>query len=334
MIRQIPLFVSLTTAAAVLSLSGCSMSGPGGGAAQTVVATPTPEPIPTLPPDTPTPTVSPNLQGTLYTSPDKDFTIDLPDTGWRIRAEDNDRKSFESEQAGIIEVLHAKGADAMAAVLLPDTEDLAVSMEKAADLSEETDFDVLNYVDLESVDPPVHLYSYTVYYSDPAKTDGIIYTLHRYFVSDDEYYGLVASICKEDEREAVRNSLDTFTVLTGSPIAQLANGQSPLGVLAEGAAPDAQQPGEGENVPAQADGAGAAYTEDDLSDPDRTRTIYRNSDGEPIVIWYDEAAGWKDESGMTYRFSGEQDVYDENDVDYYWHWEAGDVAFMPVVYEE
>ena len=50
MIRQIPLFVSLTTAAAVLSLSGCSMSGPGGGAAQTVVATPTPEPIPTLPP--------------------------------------------------------------------------------------------------------------------------------------------------------------------------------------------------------------------------------------------------------------------------------------------
>ena len=64
--------------------------------------------------------------------------------------------------------------------------------------------------------------------------------------------------------------------------------------------------------------------------PRKTRTIYRNSDGHPLVITPDGNGNWVDFDGNTYRFVNNEDVYDQNDVDYYWHGEGADVYYMPV----
>ena len=71
-------------------------------------------------------------------------------------------------------------------------------------------------------------------------------------------------------------------------------------------------------------------TQEQLTDTSQTRTIYRNSDGHPLVITPDGNGNWVDFDGNTYRFVNNEDVYDQNDVDYYWHGEGADVYYMPV----
>ena len=44
----------------------------------------------------------------------------------------------------------------------------------------------------------------------------------------------------------------------------------------------------------------------------------------------DGNGNWVDRDGNTYRFVNNEDVYDQNDVDYYWHGEGADVYYMPV----
>ena len=77
-------------------------------------------------------------------------------------------------------------------------------------------------------------------------------------------------------------------------------------------------------------GNSAGFTAEQLRDTNQTRTIYRNSDGHPLVITPDGNGNWKDFDGNTYRFANNEDVYDQNDVDYYWHGEGADVYYMPV----
>ena len=72
------------------------------------------------------------------------------------------------------------------------------------------------------------------------------------------------------------------------------------------------------------------FTQEQLTDTNQTRTIYRNSDGHPLVITPDGNGNWVDFDGNTYRFVNNEDVYDQNDVDYYWHGEGADVYYMPV----
>ena len=72
----------------------------------------------------------------------------------------------------------------------------------------------------------------------------------------------------------------------------------------------------------------SGYTEEQLSDTNQTRTIYRNSDGYPLLITPKDDGNWTDTDGNTYRFTSDQDVYDQNDVDYYYHGEPGNVRFM------
>ena len=67
-----------------------------------------------------------------------------------------------------------------------------------------------------------------------------------------------------------------------------------------------------------------------LTDTNQTRTIYRNSDGQPLVITPDANGNWVDSSGNTYEFVNNEDVYDQDGVDYYWHGEGADVYYMPV----
>ena len=64
-------------------------------------------------------------------------------------------------------------------------------------------------------------------------------------------------------------------------------------------------------------------------DTDQTRTIYRNSDGYPLVIYPNGDGTWCDDDGNTYDFANGEDVYDENGVDYYYHGEPAYVRYMP-----
>lgn len=70
-------------------------------------------------------------------------------------------------------------------------------------------------------------------------------------------------------------------------------------------------------------------TDDPDYDTDRTRTIYRNSDGYPLVIYPNGDGTWCDDDGNNYDFVNGEDVYDENGVDYYYHGEPAYVRYMP-----
>ena len=72
------------------------------------------------------------------------------------------------------------------------------------------------------------------------------------------------------------------------------------------------------------------FTDAQLSDTSQTRTIYRNSDGKALVITPDGNGSWVDFDVNTYSFANDEDVYDQNGVDYYYHGEAADVYYMPV----
>ena len=70
-------------------------------------------------------------------------------------------------------------------------------------------------------------------------------------------------------------------------------------------------------------------TDDPDYDTDQTRTIYRNSDGYPLVIYPNGDGTWCDDDGNTYDFANGEDVYDENGTDYYYHGEPAYVRYMP-----
>ena len=72
------------------------------------------------------------------------------------------------------------------------------------------------------------------------------------------------------------------------------------------------------------------FTDEQLTNTDQTRTIYRNSDGKPTVIQPDSNGNWVDFDGNTYSFANDQDVYAADGTDYYWHGEAADVYYMPL----
>ena len=56
----------------------------------------------------------------------------------------------------------------------------------------------------------------------------------------------------------------------------------------------------------------AGFTDEQLSNTDETRTIYRNSDGHPLVITPDGNGSWVDFDGNTYNFTSDEDAYDES----------------------
>ena len=310
---------------AMTALTGCSLDfgfGKNEPAPIAVAETPTPEPEELV---TPEPTISPNMQGTTYTAADKSFSIKLPDETWTIKAEEAKVTSFESPDQGGILILHGQGEE-LDAVVLPDTRDLAVSLEQAADMAEGTDFEVLNYT--PATVGSVEVYSYVVHYMDLAKSEGTAYTANRYFVAGDEYYSLVGTAKDESVLASIGTAIDSFKVTSGAISAAATGVVEEVHNEAAPETPDTAAPAEGAPVLAS-DQNDTDYTEEALADTDQTRTIYRNSDGEPIVITPDGEGNWVDAGGNSYWFDNDSDVFDQYDVDYYWHGEAGDVAFMP-----
>ena len=352
--------LALTVTASVF-MAGCGFGGDEPEEQKVVSVTPAPE-VTKAP--TATPTIAPNVQNTTYTSADKSVSIDLPDATWANKTDESDTISFESPENGNILILHGQGEETMAATVIPSTQDMAVSLEQAdGDKVQGTDFEIQDYKS-EDVNG-IGVYSYVTKMINTEKSDGALYVIHKVFANAGEYYTIEASVKNEAALASVKNAVDSFKILGNSTLKEAAPGTAPAagsttGTDGAGTA-DAADNNAGTNAAAgENSGADAAagtdagttdttgtdtgadagassgttnsggFTEEQLSTTDATRTIYRNSDGHPIVIQPDGNGSWVDFDGNTYNFANDEDVYAEDGTDYYWHGEAADVYYMPV----
>ena len=352
-------FIALLAMTVALSgvMTACSF---GGGKEDSVVVESTPTPTPAKKAKV-TPTVAADAQNTTYTSKDKSVAIKLPDATWANKSDETDMVSFESPDQGRILILHGSGADLESAVI-PNSQDMAVSMTQAENMVNGTDFEIQDYKADQK--DGINIYSYTVKYKDTTKSDGYVYAINKYFVSDSEYYSIVASVKKEDALKKVQESVDSFAILGDSTLKSAANGSAAKTAGKDNAAAssDGNASADG-NAAASTDGAAdgttaaggstsdgssdgtastdssssgaivnGGFTDEQLGNTDETRTIYRNSDGKPRVIVPDGNGAWMDNEGNRFTFSSQYDcdVYEEDGTSFYWHGEAADVYYMPV----
>lgn len=333
----------LTIAATVsVAAAGCSFGGDEPEEQVVVDATPTPEPTST---PTPEPTIAPNVQDSTYTSSNGAVSIKLPDATWANKADEADMLSFESPEQGKILILHGQGEDDMSSAMLPDTQDLAVALEQASDLTEGTDFEIQDYTTNTDVEG-VGVYSYTVKYTDTTKSGGYTYAIHKIYKSSDEYYNICGSVVDDASYSGIKAAVDSFGILGDSTLKAAAPAASGDNTSVDGQTGTTDGTADGTTDGTQSGTTGsssssdgssdgtisnsAGFTQEQLTDTNQTRTIYRNSDGHPLVITPDGNGNWVDFNGNTYRFVNNEDVYDQNDVDYYWHGEGADVYYMPV----
>ena len=365
--KRILALLALTISASVF-MSACSFFG-GDEPEESVAVTVTPTPVATETP-TPEPTIAPNVQSTTYTSADKTMAINLPDATWSNKSDETDMLSFESPEQGSILVLHGQGADTMSSTVIPTTEDMAVSLEQAdGDKTQGTDFNIYEYKSEDVNGIGVYSYvtkmlnteksggsryvihkvfaNDTEYYNITAsvKTKAALDSVRA---AVDSFQILGDSSLKEaaPATAAATTPAGTDTASTDSTAGTdtpSTDGTSTDGTTTDGTASDgtstdsstadASQSDSNDSSSGSSDDSSdgyAGFTNEQLSNTDETRTIYRNSDGHPIVVTPDGNGNWGDFDGNTYRFTGESDVYDQNDESYYWHGEAADVYYMTV----
>lgn len=351
--------LALTVTASVF-MAGCGFGGDEPEEQKVVSVTPAPE-VTKAP--TATPTIAPNVQNTTYTSADKSVSINLPDATWANKTDESDTISFESPENGNILILHGQGEETMAATVIPSTQDMAVSLEQAdGDKVQGTDFEIQDYK-AEDVNG-IGVYSYVTKMINTEKSDGALYVIHKVFANAGEYYTIEASVKNEAALASVKSAVDSFKILGNSTLKEAAPGTAPAAGAStgtDGAGTAAADNTAGTDAPAAENGgtdtaagtdagtsdaagtdtgsaestssgttSSGGFTEEQLSNTDATRTIYRNSDGHPIVIQPDGNGSWMDFDGNTYNFANDEDVYAEDGTDYYWHGEAADVYYMPV----
>lgn len=351
--------LALTVTASVF-MAGCGFGGDEPEEQKVVSVTPAPE-VTKAP--TATPTIAPNVQNTTYTSADKSVSINLPDATWANKTDESDTISFESPENGNILILHGQGEETMAATVIPSTQDMAVSLEQAdGDKVQGTDFEIQDYK-AEDVNG-IGVYSYVTKMINTEKSDGALYVIHKVFANAGEYYTIEASVKNEAALASVKSAVDSFKILGNSTLKEAAPGTAPAAGAytgTDGAGTAAADNNAGTDAPAAENGgtdtaagtdagtsdaagtdtgsaestssgttSSGGFTEEQLSNTDATRTIYRNSDGHPIVIQPDGNGSWVDFDGNTYNFANDEDVYAEDGTDYYWHGEAADVYYMPV----
>ena len=326
-------FLVLLTITAALSGLATGCFG-GDDPAEQVIVDETPTPEPTQEP-TPEPTIAPDVQDTTYTSSDGAVTIKLPDATWANKSDAEDMISFESPEQGKILVLHGAGEEDMSSAMIPNTQDLAVALEQASDLEQGTDFEIQNY---NSTDVNgVGIYSYTVKYLNTEKSGGYAYAVKKVYANESEYYSITGSVVNDASLTGIQTSVDSFQIVGAS--STLAVADTTADGTTDGTA-DGTQTTDGtasgdsaagtDGQASSTTGNSGGFTPEQLTDTNQTRTIYRNSDGHPLVITPDGSGNWVDSQGNTYRFANNEDVYDQNDVDYYWHGEGADVYYMPV----
>ena len=330
--------LAILTISAIVSAAATGCSFGGDEPEEQVVVTETPAPEATATP-TPEPTIAPDVQDSTYTSSNGAVSIKLPDATWSNKADEADMLSFESPEQGKILILHGQGEEDMSSAMLPDTQDLAVALEQASDLAEGTDFEIQDYTasDVEGVG----VYSYTVKYTYASKSGGYVYAIHKIYKSSDEYYNICGSVVDEASYAGVKAAVDSFGIAGESSLKAAAPVQSSDSAdgSTEGSTDGSTDGTQSAGTDSASSGDGSSdgtitnsggFTQEQLTDTNQTRTIYRNSDGHPLVITPDGNGNWVDFDGNTYRFVNNEDVYDQNDVDYYWHGEGADVYYMPV----
>ena len=322
-------FLVLLTITAALSGLATGCFG-GDDPAEQVIVDETPTPEPTQEP-TPEPTIAPDVQDTTYNSSDGAVTIKLPDATWANKSDAEDMISFESPEQGKILVLHGAGEEDMSSAMIPNTQDLAAALEQASDLEQGTDFEIQNY-NSTNVNG-VGIYSYTVKYLNTEKSGGYAYAVKKVYANESEYYSITGSVVNDASLTGIQTAVDSFQIIGASSTLAVAD------TTADGTA-DGTQTTDGtasgdsatgtDGQASSTTGNSGGFTQEQLTDTNQTRTIYRNSDGHPLVITPDGSGNWVDSQGNTYRFANNEDVYDQNDVDYYWHGEGADVYYMPV----
>lgn len=309
------LAISAIAISASVFMTACSFGGDGKtDKTETVEVTDTPTPeVTQAPTETPVPTIAPNVQSTTYTSADKSIAINLPDATWANKTDETDMLSFESPEQGNILILHGQGEDTMAATVVPSTQDMAVSLEQAdGDKVNGTDFEIQEYSanDVNGIG----VYSYTTKMLNTDKSNGNLYVVHKVFANDTEYYTIDAGVKTEDALASVKAAVESFQILGDSTLKEAAPQQAPVentaqtdantGDVAAQPAADANTGDAAANGSTDAaatdgtanaaatdnsDSSGTAtnsggFTEEQLTNTDETRTLYRNSDGHPFVI--------------------------------------------------
>ena len=359
--KKLLAMTAMVITASVL-MSACSFGGNDKKEDTPAVAvTPTAEPTAT-PAPTIEPTIAPNVQSTTYTSADKSIAINLPDATWANKTDETDMVSFESPNVGNILILHGQGEDTMASTVIPSTQDMAVSLDQAdGDKVNGTDFEIQDYTSNDV--NGIGVYSYTTKMLNTDKSSGDLYVVHKVFANDTEYYNVEASVKSEDALDSIKAAVDSFQILGDSSLKEAAPKQAAApaadnssadnaadnsgaaasdnagnkdasastdGTTADGSSNDASQAADNGTASTDTSTNSCGFTDEQLSNTDETRTIYRNSDGHPLVIQPDGNGNWVDFDGNTYSFADEQDAYDANGNSYYWHGEAADVYYMPV----
>lgn len=360
--KKLLAMTAMVITASVL-MSACSFGGNDKKEDTPAVAvTPTAEPTAT-PAPTIEPTIAPNVQSTTYTSADKSIAINLPDATWANKTDETDMVSFESPNVGNILILHGQGEDTMASTVIPSTQDMAVSLDQAdGDKVNGTDFEIQDYTSNDV--NGIGVYSYTTKMLNTDKSGGDLYVVHKVFANDTEYYNIEASVKSEDALDSIKVAVASFQILGDSSLKEAAPKQAAApaadnssadnaaadnsgaaasdnagntdasastdGTTADGSSNDASQAADNGTASTDTSTNSGGFTDEQLSNTDETRTIYRNSDGHPLVIQPDGNGNWVDFDGNTYSFADEQDAYDADGNSYYWHGEAADVYYMPV----
>lgn len=304
-----------------------------------VEVTPTPEPTAT---PEPTPTIAPDAQTSIYQSRDKAISMKLPDATWANKTDEAGMYSFESPEQGRILITHGAGEEDMSVAVLPSTLDMAVSLEQASDLVQGTDFEIQDYSAVDA--NGVNVYSYVTKMLNTEKSNGYAYVVNKVFANADEYYTIVGSAKTEEALAGIREAIESFAIVGDSSLKSAAPGSasgvggeagtgSSTGTEGEGTEDEGTEGQSGEGQTSGGSGSGivnGGFSDAQLTDTSQTRTIYRNSDGSPLVITPDGNGNWVDVNGNTYEFVNDEDVYDQDGVDYYYHGEAADVYYMPV----
>ena len=359
--KKLLAMTAMVITASVL-MSACSFGGNDKKEDTPAVAvTPTAEPTAT-PAPTIEPTIAPNVQSTTYTSADKSIAINLPDATWANKTDETDMVSFESPNVGNILILHGQGEDTMASTVIPSTQDMAVSLDQAdGDKVNGTDFEIQDYTSNDV--NGIGVYSYTTKMLNTDKSGGDLYVVHKVFANDTEYYNIEASVKSEDALDSIKAAVASFQILGDSSLKEAAPKQAAApaadnssadnaadnsgaaasdnagntdasastdGTTADGSSNDASQAADNGTASTDTSTNSGGFTDEQLSNTDETRTIYRNSDGHPLVIQPDGNGNWVDFDSNTYSFADEQDAYDADGNSYYWHGEAADVYYMPV----
>ena len=216
------LAISATAAALSFVLSACGFGGEE-PVEQVIVeeeVTPTPEPV-----ETPEPTEAPEPEvwEPTYTAADGSISIDFPDESWSNKTDANGIVSIESEDGRIV-IIHGDAED-KETLVLPDSEDMAMTLERAKEL-EDTEFEISEYSN--SDESGANVIYYVVKYNNTEKTDGVAQEILKYISNDTEYYEITAETKTADDAalSKIRASVDSFRILNDSALKNAATGAS------------------------------------------------------------------------------------------------------------